>query len=344
MIHGCLPLRAAAAAVVAVVLASLLSACGFSAAGDDGGRTVNVYSARTYGLEKAYAEFTEATDIEVEFLNGSDAELRERLQAEGKDTEADVYVTVDAANLWLASQQGLLRPISSPTLEKAVPAPLRDPQGRWFGLAERARVIVYNKNRVQPGELSTYDALGQPRWRGRLCLRTSTSPYTQSLVASFVAHGGVDGARRVVEGWVANQPQILANDVEIIRTLAAGGCDVGITNHYYLARELAKEPDLPVGLVWPNQATTGAHVNISGAGVTTHAKHPDEAQQFLEWLATTGQPTLVGDNFEFPVNSEVARPAILTSFGSYRRDELNVGELGTHNAKAVSLLTAAGYR
>ena len=336
---ACRPLAVGAALLA---LATLLSSCGIVAG--TSGPTVRVYSARTYGSERAYEKFTDETGIDVEFLNGSDAELRERLQAEGADTKADVYLTVDAANLALATEQGLLRPITSPTLEKAVPGNLRDPQGRWFSLSERARAIVYNKDRVKPSDLSTYAALADSRWRGKLCMRTSTSAYTQSLVASFVAEDGSDGAQRIVDGWMQNSPQILANDVEILRTIAAGGCDVGITNHYYLARELAKDPKLPVAVAWPNQETTGTHVNVSGAGITTHAKAPAEAQRFLEWIATSGQSLFVEGNFEFPVNPEVELHPILQSFGTYRRDDLNVGELGQHNAEAVQVLTDAGYR
>ena len=332
----------ATAGALAAGLVLLLSSCGL--ASGDSGPAVRVYSARTYGNEQAYQRFTQETGVRVEFLTGSDAELRERTQTEGKDSKADVYLTVDAANLSLATQQGLLRPVSSPALQKAVPSSLRDPQNRWFGVSERARVIVYNRDRVQPSALSTYAALSDPRWKGRLCLRTATSAYTQSLVASMIAHDGVEGARRTVQGWVGNSPQILANDVEILRTLAAGGCDVGITNHYYLARELAKNPALPVALFWPDQKTTGVHVNISGAGVTTHSPHPDLAQRFLEWLGTSGQPLFVEGNYEYPVNADVPLPDVLRGFGPYRRDQLNVGELGAHNAEAVRVLTAEGYR
>ncbi len=335
--------RRRTAAVLAAGLAFVLSGCGL-ASGSSSGPTVRVFSARTYGNEEAYQRFRQETGIAVEILSGSDAELRERLQAEGEDTQADVYLTVDVANLALATRQDLLRPVASPALEQAVPATLRDPQGRWFGLSERARVVLYNKDRVEPSQLSTYDALGDPRWRGRLCLRTSTSAYTQSLVAALIAHEGEQGARRTVQGWMDNEPQILANDVEIIRTLAAGGCDVGVTNHYYLARELAKDPRLPVALSWPNQRTTGVHVNISGAGVTKNAPHPDLGQRFLEWLATSGQPLFVEGNYEYPVNPSVAQPELLKSFGPYTRDRLNVGELGAHNAAAVRVLTETGYR
>jgi iron(III) transport system substrate-binding protein len=335
-------LSPAPAGAALAVLALLLSGCGI-ALGDDG-PAIQVYSARSYGAEQAYERFTEQTGIDVEFLNGNDAELRERLAAEGADTEADVYLTVDVANLALAAEQGLLQPVQSTALEQAVPAALRDPQDRWFGLSERARVIIYNEDAVRPEELSTYADLGDPRWKGRMCLRTSTSAYTQSLVASLIAHSGEEEARRAVEGWVANQPQILANDNEIVRTVGAGGCDIGVTNHYYVARERASDPDLGVGVFFPNQETTGTHVNISGAGVTRHADDVPEAVRFLEWLATEGQSLFVDGNFEYPVNRSVRPVEVLDGFGSFRRDELNVGELGRYNAEAVQILTDAGYR
>jgi len=320
----------------------LLSGCGVALGSS--GPSIQVYSARTYGAEKAYEQFTEETGIEVEFLNGKDAELRERLQAEGSDTKADVFLTVDAANLALAADQGLLQPTTSAQLQAAVPASLRDPQMRWFGLSQRARVIIYNKRAVRTSELSTYAALGDDVWKDRLCFRTSTSPYTQSLVASMITHGGVQKTRATVQGWMANDPQILANDVEIVRTVDAGGCDVGITNHYYVARALAEDPQLDVGVFFPDQATTGTHVNISGAGVVRGADDAADARVFLEWLATKGQELFVEGNYEYPVNPGAERNALLREFGEFRQDELNVGELGARNAEAVQVLTDAGYR
>ena len=318
------------------------SGCGItSGLGDD---ALQVYSARSYGAEEAYRTFTEETGIEVEFLNGNDAELRERLSAEGEDSPADVYLTVDVANLSLAAEQDLLQPVESSVLEEAVPAALRDPDSRWYGLSERARVIIYDEDEVDPSELSTYAALGDPRWRGELCLRTSTSAYTQSLVASMIAHEGVEGATEVVEGWMANDPEIFANDNEIVRTVGAGGCSVGVTNHYYVARELAEDPDLGVGVFFPDQSGEGTHVNISGAGVTRGADDVPQATRFLEWLATDGQSLFVDGNFEYPVNRSVEPVDVLGGLGEFRRDELNVGELGVHNAEAVQVLTDAGYR
>ena len=335
-------LRRGLAAVGLAAVPVLVSSCGVSL-GDEG-PALQVYSARSYGAEAAYERFTEETGIRVEFLNGNDAELRERLQAEGDDSPADVFMTVDVANLALAAEQGVFRPVESPGLQAAVPDDLRDPEGRWFGLSVRARAIIYNTDAVDPAELSTYEALADPAFADRLCLRTATSAYTQSLVASMIANLGPEAARAAVEGWVANDPQIMANDNEIVRTVAAGGCDVGVTNHYYLARELDEDPELGVGLFWPDQATTGAHVNISGAGVTTSTDSPAEAQRFVEWLATTGQSQFVDGNFEYPVNPDVDPVEQLGEFGDFERDPINVGELGRYNAEAVQLLTDAGYR
>jgi iron(III) transport system substrate-binding protein len=333
-------------AAAAVALLPLAAACGVSAGASSSsdGPAIQVYSARSYGAEQAYQRFTAETGIQVEFLNGADAELRERLAAEGEDTRADVFMTVDVANLSLAAEQGLFQPVASTTLAEAVPEALSDQQDRWFGLSTRARAVIYNPEQVKPEQLSTYASLGDPQWKGKLCLRTSTSAYTQSLVASDIAHGGVETAKRTVEGWMANDPQILANDPEIVRTVASGGCAVGITNHYYVARELSKDPELDVDIAWPNQQTTGVHVNISGAGVTRHADDVASATRFLEWLATTGQSLFVDGNFEYPVNESVEPTDALDRFGTFRRDPLNVGELGQHNAEAVQILTDAGYR
>ena len=333
------------AALAGLVLLPVVTGCGItSSSGSEDGPAIQVLSARSYGAEAAYERFTEETGIRVEFLKGNDAELRERLEAEGADSPADVYMTVDVANLSLAAEQDLLQPVQSAELEQAVPASLRDPQDRWFGLSERARVVIYDEDEVDPAQLSTYAALGDPEWKGRLCLRTSTSAYTQSLVASIIASEGPEAARAVVDGWVANDPQIFANDNEIVRTVGAGGCAVGITNHYYVARERAADPDLGVGVLFPNQSTTGTHVNISGAGVTKHADDVEDATTFLEWLATTGQSQFVDGNFEYPVNRSVEPVEALVELGEFTRDELNVGELGTYNAQAVQILTDAGYR
>lgn len=318
----------------------LLGACG----GDDG-ETIRIYTGRHYDLEEAFTQFAEETGISIEFLEGSDAELRERIAAEGEDTEADIYMTVDASNLATATEQGIFAPIDSPILAGAVPEALRDPDGHWFALSQRVRTIVYHPDRVSADEVpTTYDELAGPQWAGRICLRNSTNTYTQSLVASLIANEGYDDALEIVEGW-ADNAEILPNDVIALESVAEGLCDVAIVNHYYLARLLEDDEDFPVELVWADQGGRGAHVNISGAGVTKWADDPELAQQLLEWLATEGQSAFVDGNHEYPVNADVAPEALIAAtFGeTFVGDELNAAEFGALNADAVRLLDEAGY-
>jgi len=321
-----------------------LSVAAVACSGDDG-ETIRVYSGRHYDVEEAFLRFSDETGISVEFLTGSDAELRERIAAEGEETQADVFLTVDAGNLAVAAEQGLFRPLDSPTLDEAIPEELRDPDDQWFALSLRARTVVYHPDRVTPEELpDSYEELADPKWDGRLCLRNSSNVYQQSLVASLIAEHGEDEALRIVEGWAANA-EILANDVLILESIADGLCDVGITNHYYLARLLEEDPSFPVQLHWVDQDGRGVHVNISGGGVTTYADDPDLAQQFLEWLATDGQSIFVDGNHEYPANPAVeAEPLIAETFGTdFVRDPLNPAVFGSLNADAVRIMDQAGY-
>ena len=322
-----------------------LAALPASAGGDDG-NTLHVYSGRHYGIETAFEQFTEQTGIKVEFLTGNDAELRERIVAEGEDTEADAYITVDAGNLAMGAEQGVFRSIESPKLAAAIPAEYSDPDQRWFGLALRVRTIVYNPDRVPLDEVpTTYEELAEPEWQGRVCLRVSTNVYQQSLVASLIATHGEQRALEIVRGWAANA-EIVNNDVLLLESIADGICDVGIVNHYYLARKLEEDPSFPVKLLWANQDDRGAHVNVSGGGVTANSKHPELAQQFLEWLATDGQDVLVAANHEFPANADVAaEPLITEQFGlDFKRDPLGAADFGALNADAVRLMDEAGYQ
>ena len=328
------------------VLATTVSGCGFLGIGDEPA-DLQIYSARHYDLEKAFVEFEEQTGVSVEFIYGDDAELLERLKAEGDETPADVYMTVDAGNLWNAADQGELAPVSSAELEEAVPEDLRDPEGRWYGLAMRARTVTYNPDNVDPSEFDTeqtYAGLTDPKWQGRLCMRDSTASYTQSLVASLIDLHGREKALEIVKGWVDNDVEIMSNDILLLEAIGAGACDVGINNHYYLARELEEDPELNVELLWASQDGAGTHVNISGAGVVKSSDAPKKAQQLIEWLATTGQNDFVDANHEYPVNPDVEPEPLIAGFGDFERMPLNAEAYGDLNAEAIDLLAEAGYK
>ena len=325
--------------LVAGVMAAV-AACG----GDDG-PTLTVYSGRHYGIETAFEEYEEETGVNVEFLTGNDAELRERIAAEGEETEADVYLTVDAGNLWRAAEDGLFQPADSPILDQSIPQEYRDPENRWFGLALRTRTIVYNTDLVDEADVpTTYEALAEPEFEGRVCMRNSSNDYQQSLVASMIAADGEERTLEVLRGW-ADNAEIYANDVALLEAMAAGACEIGVANHYYLARMLEEDPDTPIGLVWAEQDSRGVHVNISGGGITRYADNVDLGQQFLEWLATDGQNTLVADNHEYPANPSVeAEPLIRERFGTdFVRDSLHADVLGSFNPDAVRLMDEANF-
>ena len=328
-----------------LTLAALAGGGLLASCGGESGPTLTVYSGRHYGIESAFEQYEDETGVNVKFLTGNDAELRERIGAEGDETEADVYLTVDAGNLWRAAEDDLFQPIQSATLDEAIPQELRDSEDRWFGLAVRTRTIVYNTALVDLADVpTTYEELADPEYKGRLCLRNSSEDYQQSLVASMIAADGEEQTREVLRGWAANA-EIYANDIDLLRAMAAGACEIGVVNHYYLARMLEENPDLPIGLVWAEQDGRGVHVNISGGGVTKHARNVALGQQFLEWLATEGQHTLVADNHEYPANPAVeAEPLIRETFGTdFKRDPLRADVLGSFNPEAVTLMDEAGF-
>ena len=309
--------------------------------------TLVVYSARNEQLIKpVFDAYTRETGVEVTFTTGDAAVLIERLAAEGRNSPADVLLTVDAGELWNAAERGLLQPVKSALLEKNVPAHLRDPGGRWFGLSMRARTLVYSPKRVDPATLSTYEALAAPAWKGRLCLRTSKKVYNQSLVATMIAAQGEAATERIVRGWVANlATDVFANDTQLLEAIAAGQCDVGIVNTYYFGRILKERPDFPVKLFWANQGKGGVHVNISGAGIAKHSRRTDAATRFLEWLSgSTAQAHFAGVNLEFPVNPDAALDPLVKSWGSFEPSLVNVAEAGRLQPAAVRLMDRAGYR
>jgi len=326
-----------------LLLAALARVAGLpaTAAADE----VVIYSARHYGQEPAFEAFTKATGIQIKMLNGDAGQIFERLKAEGDKTPADLLLTVDAGNLWNAARAGLLAPVSSAELARNIPAHLRDPEDRWFGLTLRARTIVYNPKKVTPAELSTYEALGDPKWKSRLCLRTSSYIYNQSMLATFIRRHGEPRTEEIVRGWVANQPTLINGDTKILESIAAGQCDVGLTNSYYLARILKKEPGAPLALFWANQQTTGTHVNVSGAGVTAHAKNRANAVKLLEFLSGLPAQQMFADtSLEFPANPRAEVNAIVKAWGPFKQDELNVAAAGEFQAAATRLADRVGYK
>ncbi len=310
-----------------------------------------VYSARKeYLIKPLFDRYQRETGIKVSYVTDSAGPLLARLQAEGSTSPADILMTVDAGNLWQAAEKDVLQAVDTPALEANVPAHLRDPEGYWYALTVRARTIVYSTERVDPATLSSYEALADPKWAGRLCLRTSKKVYNQSLVATLIANDGEAEAERVVKGWVNNLAlPPFANDTMVMEAIVAGQCDVGIVNTYYYGRLLKQKPDTPLALFWPNQADEnserGVHINISGAGVTRASQQPEAAAALIGWLTELeAQQMLMELNQEYPVNAELSYSPELQSWGEFRADQINVSEAGRLQAEAVKLMDRAGYR
>ena len=306
-----------------------------------------VYSARNEQLIKPlFDAYTRETGTPIRYITDKAAPLLARLKAEGKNTSADVLITVDAGNLWKAANDGVLEKIDSAVLSKNIPLHLRDPGSRWFGVSVRARTIAYSSARVKPSDLSTYEALAEPQWKGRLCLRTSKKVYNQSLVAMMIAAMGEARAEQVVRSWIGNlATDVFANDAAVLKAIESGQCDVGIVNTYYYGRLLKKSPVLPVKLFWPNQSGRGVHVNVSGVGVTAHSRNKVEATRFVEWLSTEPAQRILADgNMEYPANPAIKSNEVVSAWGDFKQDQINVARAGELQVKAVKLMDRAGYR
>lgn len=323
------------------------------AAGMAGAAEVNVYSSRHYDVDKdLYDNFTKATGISVNLIEGKEDELIERMRNEGANSPADVLITVDAGRLWRAQDADVLQPTRSELLEKVVPAHLREPNGYWFGLSKRARIIIYNKAEVKPGEISTYEELADPKWKNRVLVRSSTSVYNQSLVGSLLAADGEAKTEAWAKGVVANmarKPQ--GGDTDQIKGVAAGEGDIAISNTYYFARIAAstKPEDQAItaklGVIFPNQQGRGAHVNISGAGVAKNAPHKAEAVKFLEYLVSPeAQRLFTEKNFEYPIVEGSWVHPVLIEWGKFKEDPLNAAVYGKNNAEALRIMDRAGWK
>ncbi len=314
---------------------------------------VSIYSHRHYQSDDLlYDRFRELTGIRVNVVQGNLDELIARLQREGSASPADLLFTVDAGRLVRAKELGLLQPVASAPLRGAVPGHLRDPDGYWYGLTRRARVIVYHRDRVDPSELSTYEALTEARWRGRVLIRSSSNIYNQSLLASIIASDGATAARNWAAGMVANMARTPSGgDTDQIKAVAAGEGDVAVVNTYYFGRLQASDEAADrqvvesIGVFFPNQQRRGTHVNVSGGGVTATAKNLQNAIALLEFLVSVeAQGVYAGANHEYPVNPEVDAESVLAGWGSFRADDLGLHQLGERNAAAVRIFDEVDWR
>lgn len=315
-------------------------------------KLLNLYSARHYQTDEAlYANFTKQTGIKINRIEGKEDELLERIRNEGGNSPADIFLTVDAARLAKAHELGLFAPLSSKILESRIPAHLRT-EG-WYSFSTRARVIIYNKTDIKPGDVQTYDDLANPRLKGRACVRSGSHPYNLSLMAAIIAHEGEAKAEAWARGMVANfarPPK--GGDTDQIKAVAAGECGVALTNTYYVARlmrstKLEDQKTMEkIGVIWPNQATTGAHINVSGGGMLKTAPHKEAAAKFLEYLASDEAQRYFADgNNEWPVveSVKVVNPALET-LGKFKADNLPVKNLAMYQVKAQMIFDRAGFK
>jgi iron(III) transport system substrate-binding protein len=349
---------------VAALLGAVLSGGGCGADAQGGGNAaperrsatggeVNVYSHRHYEIDQQlYDRFTAETGIRVNAVTGSADELITRLETEGAASPADVLITVDAGRLHRAKEKGLLQQVESDVLRANVPSHLRDREGQWWGLTKRARVLVYAKDRVRPEEIATYESLAAPRWKGKILVRSSENVYNQSLLAGLIAEKGEAASlawARAIAGNLARAPS--GGDLDQVKAVAAGAGDVAISNTYYVAR-LAASADAEeqrvyaqVGVVFPNQSDRGTHINVSGAGVTRHAPHRENAIRLLEFLVSDEAQRMYAEgNQEYPVKPGVPASKTLHSWGTFREDTLSLWRLGELNSRAVMLFDQAGWK
>jgi iron(III) transport system substrate-binding protein len=335
----------------ATLLAAILAVAPSHAAEEP---VLNLYSARHYQTDEAlYDNFTKATGIKINRIEAGDEQLLERIKSEGANSPADVLMIVDASRLWSAQQQGLFQPVKSTALAERIPASMRDPDGNWFGFSSRARVIIYDKASVKPADVATYEALADPRNKGKICTRAGSHPYNLSLVAALISHNGEAKTEEWAKAVVANMARTpRGGDTDQIKGVAAGECAIALSNTYYYVRLLrSAKPDekewaAKTGVVWPDQASYGTHINISGAGVLKHAPHRENAIKFLEYLASDpAQAYFANGNNEWPaVKGAVAKNAELESLGTFKADSLPIATLGKNTPAAQRVLDRAGWK
>jgi iron(III) transport system substrate-binding protein len=329
--------------VLGALLIVLVAATAVLAFG--GSADVVVYNGRSqYGDEQSFKNWEQDSGKNLELRGGTAPELFERLESEGSDTPADLLVTTDLANLWRAKEAGLLAPVSTGALESQVPQEYRDPDGDWWGLSLRIRTPMRSTERVPDDAIAGYEDLGKPRFKGKLCLRTSNNEYNQSLVADMLAKRGPEETERLLRSWMANDPQILGSDVDVLEAIAAGRCDAGLTNHYYLGRILKDKPDFPVAPAWPDQDGAGAHTNLSGVGLVKGTAHKADAVSLMEYLTSPPAQEEIVANSELAANPEVGPPEHIRDWADVKRDPIDVERAGQLLPEAIELMQAVGWK
>ena len=315
-------------------------------------KEITIYTHRHYDSDKTiFANFEKETGIKVNVVKANADELLQKLEAEGKQSPADVLLTIDAGRLVRAKQKNLLQSAKSEIIEKSVPENLRDEENYWFSLTKRARIIVYDKNKVNPEDLSTYEDLTSPRWNGKVLIRSSSNIYNQSLLASIIANNGQDSAKQWAAGLVQNMARVpKGNDRDQVKAILAGEGEIGIINTYYLGKLINSKDSLEVeagnsvGVFFLNQEDRGAHINVSGIGVTKYAPNKEYAIKFIEYLVSKDvQEIFAKANYEYPVNREASASELLKSWGDFKEDNLPLSKLGELNKDAVIIFDEVAW-
>lgn len=336
-------------AIVAIV--TLFSACGGASSSDE--EVVNVYTHRHYKADdELFSQFTKETGIKVNIVNASADELIQRLETEGKDSNADILITVDAGRLYRAQERNLLQPISTETLLANIGPNFREPGGYWYGMTYRARIIAYAKDRVNPEDIKTYEDLADPKWKGKVLIRSSENIYNQSLLASIILADGEEKAKDWAKGVVANMARNpKGSDRDQVKAVASGEGDIAVLNTYYIGLMLNDENEEErkagetVGIIFPNQDGRGTHINISGIAVTKYAPNKENAVKLIEFLSSEpAQKVLANMNYEYPINPNVSKAAILETWGDFKADTVELPLLGKYNSDAVKIFDEAGWK
>jgi iron(III) transport system substrate-binding protein len=337
------------AALATVLLGAFLTA---EAAAQQ--KVLNLYTARHYATDEAfYNNFTKNTGVKINRIEGGEDALFERIKAEGSNSPADIFLTVDAARLWRAEQAGIFASLKSAVLDSRIPAASRGADNKWFAFSARARVIAYDKGKIKPADLARYEDLASPKWKGEICVRSSSHPYNLSLISSMISHLGEEKATQWARGVTANLARPpRGGDTDQVRAVAVGECTIAISNHYYYVRIMRSDKPEDkaliekVGLIWPNQTDRGTHINVSGGGMLQHAPNRDAAVKFLEYLVSdSAQALFANGNNEWPIvkNVKLDNPA-LESLGRFKIDPLPLANLGKSQAAAQRLADKVGWK